>query len=160
MMDTPIGMDFCGPQITTNYCWWLLLQNITTTTNNKWMLTPQHEGGGSQSHGTKMAGVAGAKINNMRNVAGLAGGTTASDGVRIMGLRAGYDRTERYGWVYVAGPIYTQAINLVTAHQSRNPDLSYVVNMSFATGSTRIPPPHPVSQQNGSNRRDQCLEHR
>ena len=51
-----------------------------------------------------------------------------------MGLRAGYDRTDGMGGSMWAD-LYTQAINLVTAHQSRNSDLSYVVNMSFASGS-------------------------
>ena len=128
--DTPIGLDFCGLPPRCSY-----LPTSTTDTD------PQHEGGETHSHGTKMAGVAAAKINNMRNVAGLAGGTTNSDGVRIMGLRAGFDHAGGTGGA-MPTDLYTDALEFVIAHQSRT-DLSYVVNMSFATASTLTPPPIP-----------------
>lgn len=132
-MDTPIGLDFCGNVVSR--C------NYGMGTNDT---DPQHEGGETHSHGTKMAGVAAAKINNTHNVAGLAGGTTASDGVRIMGLRAGYDHANGGGGSMFSNR-YTQAINFVVAHQSRNPDLSYVVNMSFVTGGPN-PQPNQIIQ--------------
>ncbi len=117
--DTPIGLDFCGNVVGT--C------NYSAGTRDT---DPQHEGGETYSHGTKMVGVAAAKINNMSNVAGLAGGTTNSDGVRIMGLRAGYeDATGSSGSVRPGRAI--DAIDFLVAHQRRNPNLSYVVNMSF-----------------------------
>lgn len=116
---TPIGRDYCGN--TPQAC--------TGPADND----PQHVGGFTHSHGTKMAGVMAAGINNAWHVAGLAGGLYPSAGCQIWGLRAGYDmynpQTGQMGgdmdeyWTLTA-------LNAATNHYQTT-GLPHVVNMSF-----------------------------
>ncbi len=112
----PRGRDFCGNMIgQCNY-------SMGMTDDD-----PQHVGGGEHSHGTKMAGVSAAKINNSVHVAGVAGGVSPSDGVRLLGVRVGYDGTSG-GFIDEMKAI--DGLYYVIDHQRRT-GLSYVVNMSF-----------------------------
>ena len=115
----PIGIDICGDS-NDNGC---AFERDTD---------PQHNAGGTTSHGTKVAGVIGASINNGLFIAGIAGGIHPNPGAQLWALRAGVDMNQSAGISPLAVIV---ALNEVINHVETT-GLPHVVNMSF--GGTRV----------------------
>ena len=117
---------------------------------------PQHVGGMTYSHGTKMAGVIAARSNNAMNIAGLAGGWNTQPGVQLMALRVGYDHSDGsggsvYNWIAdnaidwamgtTTGPIVFNmswggscSIAAIAAGSCPSPTLQASINNAWSTG--------------------------
>ena len=123
------GRDYCGPVVLRMGRW--ECGHPSGTFDND----PQHVGGLSYSHGTKVAGVIAARSNNNDQfdldddsfIAGLAGGWNTQPGVQLMGLRAGFDNPSGSG-----GPVFSaraaDAINWAMGTTTTEP---IVFNMSW-----------------------------
>ena len=107
---------------------------------------PQHVGGFSHSHGTKIAGVIAARTHNNSFVAGLAGGWDTQRGVQLMGLRAGFDHPSGSGGFmnaskaadainWAMGTTTDQIVfNMSWVSASENPTLKSTIATEWSTG--------------------------
>ena len=120
------GRDYCGPVILRRG------RYVCGHPSGNFDNDPQHVGGVSYSHGTKMAGVIAARTHNNSFVAGLAGGWNTQPGVQLMGLRAGFDNPNGRG-----GPVFASraadAINWAMGTTTTEP---IVFNMSWVGPSS------------------------